>query len=95
MNPANKFMIFFGLLDLFYDNPLDFGPIINPQFLFPIYGIFWQCAYVIGGCIFFSAAYIGKKQKTLMQSFSSLSYNAGSKFNVFPKLVSTYYLVPF
>ena len=43
MNPADKFLIFFGLLDLFYDYPLDFGPIIHPQFFFLIYGIFWQC----------------------------------------------------
>ena len=40
MNPADKFMIFFGLLDLFYDNPLDFGPIINPQFFFLYMGYF-------------------------------------------------------
>ena len=33
MNPADKFLIFFGLLDLFYGYPLDFGPIIHPQFL--------------------------------------------------------------
>ena len=32
MNPADKFLIFFGLLDLFYGYPLDFGPIIHPQF---------------------------------------------------------------
>ena len=40
MNPADKFMIFFGLLDLFYDNPLDFEPIINPQFFFLYMGYF-------------------------------------------------------
>ena len=40
MNPADKFMIFFCLLDLFYDNPLDFGPIINPQFFFLYMGYF-------------------------------------------------------
>ena len=40
MNPADKFMIFFGLLDLFYDYPLDFGPIINPQFFFLYMGYF-------------------------------------------------------
>ena len=34
MNPADKFLIFFGLLDLFYGYPLDFGPIIHPQFFF-------------------------------------------------------------
>ena len=34
MNPANKFLIFFGLLDLFYGYPLNFGPIIHPQFFF-------------------------------------------------------------
>ena len=34
MNPADKFMFFFGLLDLFYDYPLDFGPIYNPQSFF-------------------------------------------------------------
>ena len=34
MNPADKFLIFFGLLDLFYGYPLDFEPIIHPQFFF-------------------------------------------------------------
>ena len=43
MNPADKFLIFFGLLDLFYGYPLDFEQIIHPQVFFPIYGIFWQC----------------------------------------------------
>ena len=37
---ANKFMIFFGLLDLFYDYPLDFGSIIHPQFFFLYMGYF-------------------------------------------------------
>ena len=32
MNPADKFLIFFGLLDLFYGYPLDFGPIIHTLF---------------------------------------------------------------
>ena len=40
MNPANEFMIFFGLLDLFYDYPLDFGSIIHPQFFFLYMGYF-------------------------------------------------------
>ena len=40
MNPADKSMIFFGLLDLFYDYPLDFGPIINHQFFFLYMGYF-------------------------------------------------------
>ena len=40
MNPADKFMIFFGLLDLFYDYPLDFGSIIHPQFFFLYMGYF-------------------------------------------------------
>ena len=34
MNPADKFLIFFGLLDLFYGYPLNFGPIIHPKFFF-------------------------------------------------------------
>ena len=34
MNAADKFLIFFGLLGLFYGYPLDFGPIIHPQFFF-------------------------------------------------------------
>ena len=33
-------MIFFGLLDLFYDYPLDFGSIIHPQFFFLYMGYF-------------------------------------------------------
>ena len=33
-------MIFFGLLDLFYDYPLDFGSIIHPQFFFLCMGYF-------------------------------------------------------
>ena len=37
---ADKFMIFFGLLDLFYDYPLDFGSIIHPQFFFLYMGYF-------------------------------------------------------
>ena len=45
MNPANKFVISFGLLDLFYDNPLDFGPIINPQFFFQYMGYFDSVFY--------------------------------------------------
>ena len=40
MNPADKFLIFFGLLDLFYGYPLDFGPIIHPQFFFLDMGYF-------------------------------------------------------
>ena len=40
MNPADKFVIFFGLLDLFYVYPLDFGPIINPQCFFLYMGYF-------------------------------------------------------
>ena len=40
MNPADKFLIFFGLLDLFYGYPLDFGPIIHPQFFFLYTGYF-------------------------------------------------------
>ena len=40
MNPADKFLIFFGLLDLFYDYPLDFGSIIHPKFFFLYMGYF-------------------------------------------------------
>ena len=40
MNPADKFLIFFGLLDLFYGYPLDFGPIIHPQFFLLYMGYF-------------------------------------------------------
>ena len=43
MNPADKFLIFFGLLDLFYDYPLDFGPIIHPQFFSYIKDILTVC----------------------------------------------------
>ena len=40
MNPADKFLIFFGLLDLFYGYPLHFGSIIHPQFFFLDTGYF-------------------------------------------------------
>ena len=46
MNPADKFLIFFGLLDLFYDYPLDFGSIIHPQFFFLYMGYFDSVIYV-------------------------------------------------
>ena len=40
MNPADKFMIFFDLLTLFYNYPLDFGPIIHPKFFSLYMGYF-------------------------------------------------------
>ena len=40
-------MIFFGLLDLFYDYPLDFGSIIHPQFFFLYMGYFDSVLYVV------------------------------------------------
>ena len=43
MNPADKFLIFFGLLDLFYGYPLYFGPIIHPQFFPYIQDILTVC----------------------------------------------------
>ena len=46
MNPADKFLIFFGLLDLFYGYTLDFGPIIHPQFFFLYMKYFDSVEYI-------------------------------------------------
>ena len=46
MNPAYKFLIFFGFLDLFYGYPLDFGPIIHPQFFF-LYMRYFDSVFMI------------------------------------------------
>ena len=44
-------MIFFGLLDLFYDYPLDFGSIIHPQFFVLYMGYFYSVILILQGLI--------------------------------------------
>ena len=76
MNPAGKFMIFFGLFDLFYGYPLDFGPIIHPQFFSPIYGIFWQCVYIA-----FTNPDTLKKSYLFQEAKESSGFTNSAKFN--------------
>ena len=67
MNPADKFMIFFGLLDLFYDYLLDFGPIIHPQFFF------LYMEYFDSVVRFRSVAYIGMNKVVRVKSLFILT----------------------